>query len=157
MMQLLFSMLARMEASIQEMKVDREQLKKDNKELKERIAELSSDQSTRSYATTVRSGTTRKSVSWSDLSPPSIDSRASRTSSIRRNTSDITLDFSHAKEVIRMEEVGNIRKKLGSQAIELLKEVGIKNLRTWPHSDNLGIMKFEVPVELKSKVRNTAG
>jgi len=83
MMQVLFSMLARMEASIQEMKEGREEarrenmeLKKDNRELKDQSAGSASNRSTRSYATTLKSGTTtKKSVVWSDLSPMSIDSR----------------------------------------------------------------------------------
>jgi len=57
-----------------------------------------------------------------------------------------------------MEEVGNIRKKLEClfQAIDGLKDVGVKNLITWPHGDDLGIMKFEITVECKAKVRNMA-
>lgn len=56
-----------------------------------------------------------------------------------------------------MEDVGISRQKLErlSQATDELKEVGIRNLRPWPHGSNLGIMKFEIPVEFEPKVRNT--
>jgi len=135
------------------------ELRKDNRELKEQIAELASDRSTRSYATTVRSGTTtKKSVSWSDLSPTSIASQATWASSSRENMSNITLDLSHVKEAVNINEVGNTRKKLELlfQSMETLKDVGIKNVRTWPHGDYLGIMKFEVPSDLEPRVRNMA-
>jgi len=51
-----------------------------------------------------------------------------------------------------MNEVDNTRKKLELlfQGMEALKDVGIKNVSIWPHSDNLGIMEFEVPSESES-------
>jgi len=72
------------------------------------------------------------------LTLTSVDSGGSKPAGARGDTTNITLDFSDVKDAVRMEEVGNTGNRLEQlfRGMEALKDVIIKNVRTWPHGYN---------------------